>query len=264
MVRSIVSPWAQDGLHPLVIGESRFGDWRTRSFYREEMLLRAIPLFVEFRGKSCLDLACNNGFWSFRLAPFGISDLTGIDLLAGEVARANFLKTVYNFPRYQFYHRDLFEFLYLEKRRDYDVVLMLSVLYHLPEGSDWNRLFETLARITRVSLVIDTRWFDQSGYYYDTTTIGQSVIQTEAGAIPKWRPTRQELVGYLKRHFERIIEIHPGLFRSDLESAHGSGDPYSDQNVSDYLTHNRSLLIAYKKDSMLKDPRSRFSYETLS
>ena len=68
--------------------------------------------------------------------------------------------------------------------------------------------------------------------------------------MKKWRPTRKEVFGHLyKSGYEQVIEINPSAFLPDLEEASGDGDPYTMENVSDYITGNRTLVIAYKQKS---------------
>jgi 2-polyprenyl-3-methyl-5-hydroxy-6-metoxy-1,4-benzoquinol methylase len=114
-------------LHNLTIGEFAGGTTKTRSSYREEMLLRTMLLFINTRNKSCLDLACNDGFWSFRLARFGLKRVTGIDVRKESIVKANFLKHIYDFPSFQFKQQDIVDFLYGSKSKSYDIILLLSL-----------------------------------------------------------------------------------------------------------------------------------------
>jgi hypothetical protein len=130
-------------------------------------------------------------------------------------------------------------------------VLLLSILYHLPEQTDWDRLFGAISRINSQYLIIDSRWFEDEAYWYDKTS-NQALKKTEQGTLKKWRPTRREVCDYLTRNgYEQVIEINPSAFLPDVEAAYGDGDPYSLANVSDYITNNRTLIIAYKKKEMV-------------
>ncbi len=253
VVRSIVIVWGKRGLHAIAIGELVGGESKTRSMYREDMLLKTISLFVELRGTSCLDLACNDGFWSFRLGQLGLKKLVGLDRSGEGILRANFLKRVYYFPGFQFKQRDVFQFLYEENKASYDIVLLLSIIYHLPADKDWARFFKTIYQHNNNCLIIDTRWFDNDEYWYDKTS-RQGVIKTEGGEIEKWRPTRQEVISHLRNSgYQSIVEINPSVFLTDCEAAFGDGDPYSVQNVADYISEHRTVLIAYKRETLLPD-----------
>ena len=92
MLRIIINYWAKKGLHSITIGEFTGGTEKTRSSYREEMLLKTMLLYINIKNKSCLDLACNDGFWSFRLARFGLKSVTGIDASKKSISTRSFLK----------------------------------------------------------------------------------------------------------------------------------------------------------------------------
>ena len=252
-MRIIVNNWGVRGLHSMAVGEFIGGTTKTRSLYREEMLLKTMILFVDFRGKSCLDLACNDGYWSFRLARFGIKRSTGIDLIWESIARANFLKYVYDFPSFKFKRQDIFNFVYSDVAESYDIILLLSIIYHLPEDADWKKFFGTVARMNNECLVIDSRWFEDDEYWFDKTS-GQAIIETRDGVIKKWRPLRKEVFDYLYASgYKQIIEINPSAFVQNQKDAYGNGNPYTLENVSDYLTGNRTLVIACKKEDLATD-----------
>ncbi len=252
VVGLIIRAWGRTGLHSITVGQLTGGAGKTRSAYREEMLLKAMLLYVNLKDKSCLDLACNDGFWSFRLARFGLKDVTGIDLSAQPIAKANFLKVVYDFPKFQFRRQDIYDLLYGTNGKSYDIVLLLSILYHLPANTDWRRFFGAIARINNDCLLIDSRWFEDDAYWYDKTSREQAMIETSRGPVAKWRPVRKDLCGYLHESgYDRILEINPSALLRDPKAAYGNGDPYTLENVSDYITGHRTLMIAYKENAAL-------------
>jgi 2-polyprenyl-3-methyl-5-hydroxy-6-metoxy-1,4-benzoquinol methylase len=265
IVKNIINSFGGHKLHLTKIGEFTSGVTKTRSIYREDMLLRTLLLFVNIRGKSCLDLACNDGFWSFRLGTFGIRRLTGVDGYKPVITRANFLKTVYNFRSFHFVHQYISSFLYQYNKETYDIILLLSILYHLPEKTDWPRFFEVISKINNECLVIDSRWFEDDAYYYDKTSLGQAILKTAEGVINKWRPKRKEIFIYLKEFgYEQVIEINPSAFLTDIQEAYGNGDPYTLENVADYITDHRTIIIAYKNKSKLPDTGKRLSVKNIN
>ena len=259
IVRIIINVLGKSGLHLITVGEFTSGTAKTRSLYREDMLLKVILLFIDVRGKSCLDLACNDGFWSFRLGRFGIKRLTGVDIGKREITRANFLKNVYAFPSFQFRRQDIFQFLYHDNTETYDLILLLSLIYHLPAELDYEKFFNAISQINNKCLIIDSRWFDDDNYWYDKTS-QQAIIKTQEGIIKKWRPKRDEVFNHLyKSGYEQVIEVDPSAFLDDPQKAYGNGDPYSLENVSDYLTNHRTIVIAFKKKAMIPNIGDRLS-----
>ena len=265
LVRNIIKSFEGHKLHLTKIGDFTSGEAKTRSIYREDMLLKTFLLFIKIREKSCLDLACNDGFWSFRLGSFGLKSLTGIDGYRPVIERANFLKSVYNFKRFQFLHQYISPFIFSFNKDSYDIILLLSILYHLPENTDWNEFFKAISEINNECLIIDSRWFEDEEYYYDRTSLGQAKIRTSEGLIDKWRPKRKEVFKYLKvSGYEQIIEINPSAFLPNTEKAYGNGDPYTLENVADYITDHRTLVIAYKKKTVLPDIGSWLSIKNVN
>lgn len=259
MVRSVAKTWGRLGLHAISVGNLVAGGWKTRSFYREDMLLGTMRLLVDLRGKSCLDLGCADGYWSFRLGYAGVNKCTGVDRDPENIRRANFLKTAYNFPNFDFKCRDIFRFLYDDNEDTYDIILLLSILYHLPSESDWHKFFSTLFQTNEYCVIIDSRWFDDDPYWYDRTS-GQAIIRDSARHVEKWRPTRDEVFSYLRQNgYERVLEVNPSGFLQDQEEAYGNGDPYTLQNVSDYITGHRTIVVAYKWEAMMPDVKTRMS-----
>ncbi len=269
MVENSIKSWGESGLHLVSVGEFITSGWKARSLYRETMLLKSLPLFLDLRGKSCLDLACNDGFWAFRLGRFGLKSVVGIDVQKKAIQRADFLKTVYNFSNFEFKFQDLFQYLYRNNTETFDLILLLSIIYHLPEQTDWNRFFKAISQINNECLVIDTRWFDDDDYWYDKTS-GQAILHTEQAILRKWRPTRKEVFFHLNENgYQEVVEFNPAAFLADQKDAYGNGDPYTRENISDYITNHRSIVIAYKDKSTFLDIKVRLDaissgYRTIS
>lgn len=249
LVNIIIRWWGSTGLHSIRVGEFKGGASKTRSSYREDMLLKTMMLLLDIRGKSCLDLACNDGFWSFRLARLGAKSVKGIDMNRDVLVKANFLKHVYDYPGFRFVKQDIFNFLSNNKRDSYDIILLLSVLYHLPKGSNWEIFFSSLSKINNECLIIDSRWHEDMSYWHDPK---QGILKTKKGIIKKWQPTRAEVIKHLYNSgYEHVVEVDPTVFIQDKEGAYGNGDPYSLENISDYMTNHRSLIFAYKKKDFM-------------
>lgn len=247
LVRVVLQLWSRRALHALSVGSFVAGSDKRRSFYRDEMILKTFALAVRTQRRSCLDLGCNDGYWSFRLARFGLAHVTGIDASYEEIARANMLKHVYSYSDFIFKNGDMLNISQQYNERTYDVVLLLSVLYHLPDTTDWDAFFKSIAKRNTETLVIDSRWFENDAYWSETSS-DQAVIVDHGKMIKKWRPLRREVIAILYRNgYQHVLEINPTPFLEQIEEARGDGNPYSLQNVADYVTGNRSLLVAYKE-----------------
>lgn len=98
------------------------------SLRNPENLYNALKKELIFTKKDCLDIGCNAGYFSFKLAEQGNSVL-GVDIQqsrAKVIAQANFVESIYKTGA-KFKELD---FMKLSDKQ-YDVVLFLGVLYHL-------------------------------------------------------------------------------------------------------------------------------------
>ena len=247
LLKLFLAVWGSKGLHAIAVGQFVGGKEKTRSTLREEMLIRAIPMFVNMKDKNCLDLACNDGYWAFRFARYGLRQVVGVDFESQNIARAKLLQIAYDIPRFRFIQSDIFEFLKTNSSTHYDIVFLLSIIYHLPADTDWKQFFADLSSINDECLIIDSRWFDNDDYWYDRSG-HQAILMKDGTPIPKWRPTRTEICQHLTdAGYVDILDINPSAFIQDQEAAQGNGNPYTLDNIADYLTGNRTLLIAFKQ-----------------
>jgi tRNA (mo5U34)-methyltransferase len=87
-----------------------------------------------YKGKwqqiDCLDIACNQGWFSSQIAIRGAHQVTGIDIRDSHVKMANTIKEITKLPNLNFKVQDFLEddITFHEK---YDLVLFLGILYHL-------------------------------------------------------------------------------------------------------------------------------------
>jgi SAM-dependent methyltransferase len=246
MTRRLIGVMGERGHHWVSVGQFEAGEAKVRSIWREDITLRTLLLALELRGKSCLDLGCNDGFWSYRLGRFGVKNVVGIEGEPQPVRYAQVLKVMYGFPDFEFRQGDVLDFVLRENQRDFDLVLLLSIIYHLPEQTDWSAFFGRLGAHNRYALVIDSRWFDDDDYYHDKTGY-QAMLHTPTGVLKKWRPMRAEVAGHLHAAgYRKVVDLDPSVFIRDKRAALGDGDPYSLGNACDYVTGNRSLMVAYR------------------
>ena len=104
-------------------------------------------------GKTCLDVACNEGYFSHLLYELG-GNVTGIDVREENIVRAQKVQEIlgYSSSRLRFEHRDLFD---LDQQEDcFDLVLFLGILYHLENPMGAMRL---LHKLTTRALILETQ-----------------------------------------------------------------------------------------------------------
>ncbi|HVN78456.1 MAG TPA: class I SAM-dependent methyltransferase [Terriglobia bacterium] len=122
---------------------------------REQLILPIVDCF--FPGglgeKSCLDIACNEGYFSHLLYQRGAT-VRGIDIRETNIRRARWVQNLYGYDS----NRLVFEVDDFFSNRDpegkFDLTLFLGILYHIENPMGALRL---LSKITRRLSVIETQ-----------------------------------------------------------------------------------------------------------
>lgn len=103
-------------------------------------------------GLRVLDIACNSGFWSIQCGLLG-ADVTGFDARPELIAQANLVKGIVGLDNVEFKQLNFFDMTPENLGGQFDLVLNLGVLYHLPEALD--TLKRTRAMATK-HILLDT------------------------------------------------------------------------------------------------------------
>jgi tRNA (mo5U34)-methyltransferase len=114
---------------------------------REQLIVPAIhEIFPEgLDGKHCLDVACNEGYFSHVLYKMG-GLVKGIDIREANVARARRIRQILDYEpqRLNFEVQDLFDLA--NGAQSFDLILFLGILYHLENPIGALRLVHKRAR----------------------------------------------------------------------------------------------------------------------
>lgn len=119
---------------------------RQRAMLLESLLRRAGGTL---RGKSVLDVACAEGYFSHVALALGAHRVLGVDCNVDEISKAEWIRRELGLWNLQIQVGDITEIDLAE----FDVVLCLGFLYHVEEPLV---LMRKLARVTRQILVIDS------------------------------------------------------------------------------------------------------------
>lgn len=143
-------------------------------------------------GKSVLDLACNNGRWSFAAIQAGASSVVGVEGRQDKVDEArSIFDRLGTRSGYEFHVGDMYDWLHDNKSRQFDTVFCLGVYYHV---MDHHRLLTSMARLQPQTIIID------SGF---VRSFRNSVhVQTEdpsehRNALPKFKDQKAEFAGFV-------------------------------------------------------------------
>jgi len=106
----------------------------------------------DFASVDCIDLACHEGYFSFKLAKMGCKSVLGIDARKKHVDDAVFLNQIYEYPNASFLEGDVQGGV--PTNEQFDFVLMFGILYHLenPIGA-----LRVAFGLTRVVCLIETQ-----------------------------------------------------------------------------------------------------------
>ena len=151
----------------------RFGTWMYRfelpdgsvtplhqSFLDDVHKTRAAMIFPlldqlvsDWSGVRCLDIACNEGFFSFEVAKRGAREVVGFDARPVVIEKAEYVRTAQAHNNVAFSVFDL-EQLGPEWKGRFDVVLCLGIVYHLENPIGCLRRVRS---VTEKVCVIDTQ-----------------------------------------------------------------------------------------------------------
>jgi SAM-dependent methyltransferase len=93
----------------------------------------------------CLDLACHEGYFALQLALHGCREVLGIDAREENVAHATLMRDLYGLENLAFRRGNLLE-LTAAGIGQFDIVLMLGLLYHTPDIVGVLRLARALTK----------------------------------------------------------------------------------------------------------------------
>ncbi len=101
---------------------------------------------------SCLDLGCNQGYFTLKMAEQGCSEVLGVDARPENIADAELIRRIYNLPNLSFSVADVMRINPNEFEK-FDVVLMLNLLFFFenPVGA-----LKIARALTKQALIIET------------------------------------------------------------------------------------------------------------
>jgi SAM-dependent methyltransferase len=101
---------------------------------------------------NCLDIACNQGWFSSQIAIRGAHQVTGIDIRENHIKMANTIKNIADLKNLNFKVQDFLETDAISEK--YDLVLFMGILYHLDNPLQAIRKIRSL---TKKLCVIETQ-----------------------------------------------------------------------------------------------------------
>lgn len=203
----------KDWRHPFDLGGNKvlslerkeLGVWNK---WRSEISQRSIRQVMDANSFSILDLACNDGYFSFQLHDMA-SHVLGVDAREEAIRRANLLKQYYEYSSYEFKTADLRNYgLKSEDMENaFDLILCYGMLYHLTDPYDFlKRIF----KFTKDTLSLSTFLSSNSRFPVLFVT-KEDVRRPGSGLDPiSMRPTHQAVVRLLYgAGFDLVLRFIP-------------------------------------------------------
>lgn len=148
-----LGPWMyefefSDGTRTALLHE----DLRAIHAVRRSMIFELLDAVDFDPCATVLDLACNEGFFSFEFAKRGARDVHGIDARATNIEKASYVRERFGLPMCRFSVGDVTT-TDLEAG-GHDITLLLGIIYHV---EDPIKLLRRAARSARRLLIVETQ-----------------------------------------------------------------------------------------------------------
>lgn len=182
-----------------------FNQWHP---LREKLFFDAIEAKFgpSLAGKRCLDIACNSGYWSFRMAERGAEKVLSFDYETQLVEDARLVRQCRpdkpEYERIEFHNGSAYEFPFDAEK--HDLVLALGIMYHL---TDIVGVARKIYRATKTLAVIDSSVSDLRGEVLELASDERYFwcAPNEFALVP----TREALIAILKHAgFRRVEMVH--------------------------------------------------------
>lgn len=122
---------------------------------RKKMIFSWLDRVYEGRWNEvdCLDIACNEGFYSIEIARRGAKRVLGFDARQVNIEKANFIKNYFGYNNVEFFKADI-ETLGTKKHGKFEIVLLLGLLYHVENPM---LVLRKARELTSARCIIDTQ-----------------------------------------------------------------------------------------------------------
>lgn len=114
---------------------------------------------IDMRGKRVLDVGCNEGFFSLKLAEMGAKEVVGIDADRLRLKKAEFVSEVLGVENIKYLLVDIFDDD-IEKYGSFDFILCMGFLHRVPYP------YQAMSQLSRLSDTILFEWkaLKEGGY----------------------------------------------------------------------------------------------------
>ena len=198
------------------VGHIGFSEsYNTWLYRRKKRCIESCLFETNLKGKNVLDIGCGTGFFVEWYLEQG-ANVCGIDITSISVER---LKQKY---QCEFYTQDITDPDYRLHNKEFDIVNMWDVVYHIVDSKRFNQAFDNIAKSMKDNgLLLFTDWFGTSSDMRTTDHVQMRCLDTYKQCLPK---KGFELLGihplynYLNKVHLRRIDNYLGWFYLFLDN----------------------------------------------
>lgn len=196
-----------------------------------------------FIDKSVVDLACNNGRWSYAAAIAGAKHVQGVEGRPEKVEEARALVEKLGVAdRCTFHAGDMFDWLYANKDQSVDTVLCLGVYYHV---MDHYHLLRLISRLKPECIIIDSGFVRSFRSVIHVKTENPSL---HSSTLPAFPDQASELVGLVSLGLMNQMSWNCG-YRCEPVVWHKK-EIANRQPVKDYMAARRFTLKLTRDETL--------------
>jgi tRNA (mo5U34)-methyltransferase len=237
-------PWEIDGQTPPLLNHELPSVHDTR----QRMIEPAVRAALEVAGPeaTALDLACSEGWFSHRLLDWGAARVLGVDIRETNLRRAELIREHHGIPaeRLDFRRADVLQ-LDPKSLGQFDVVLMLGLIYHLENPVGAVRVAHSLTRslcviesqLTRQTKPIEHGWGVTDAIVAAEPSFA-GFVEPDADINPIASVAETPIMSLIPNRaaFEQMAEV-AGFERVEVLSAEPGMNPQ-------YVGGDRAILLA--------------------
>jgi SAM-dependent methyltransferase len=185
--------------------------------------------------KRVLDLASNNGRWSYAAVAAGAASVTGVEGRREKVAEAEAIfESVKADKKYKFHVDDMFDWLAANRSEPVDTILCLGVFYHI---MDHYRLMTLMSRTSASTLIIDSGFVRS---FRNSVHVQTEDPRVHPNALPKFQGQKAEFAGFVSLGL--MIQMAWNLGFNCRPVLWAPGEIANRQSVHDYIMGARYTL----------------------
>lgn len=198
---------------------------------------------AHIKHKNILDLASNNGRWSYAALGAGAKHVVGVEGRKEKIKESIGIFNELNVDKskWDFENGDIFD--YLQEYKDFrvDTIFCLGIFYHI---MDHHRLLMLMARTKASTIIIDSAFVRS---FRNSVHVQLEDPSAHRNALPKFRSQKSEFAGFVSLGL--MIQMSWNLGFTCRPISWSPADLSDKLSVQDYMMGRRFTLRLERTDS---------------